>query len=393
MSTRPRFVHRTNERYVLHSALALLVCITSVACTKTTVHEAPEASGEAPSTGPFSDPVGGDQEGGVDGESTAGGTADGAGTDTEGVAVPPAFSDSTVTPSTTAQPNTGGLFTPVLPNAGSDTVVGQPGIEVDCAQSLPCRWSDGDESFAVSLTSADDTGPRNGLSINFQVDTTHDTEIVYAGGSDAVVDTGARPAAIARILGGGNGLSPVAAEAGTPITGRIDYAAPAAASMLTRWRVGLSDNGQVREAIFVNVPVGPALSAAVDCALTLPCIWTAADSSASLRLDAAGGLADIRRLSIGFTVVSGTALALALDGGAAIGADGAAFESRNLTLGDSTGYTTVKATTVANLNLGGNIDFRRVEGTPFSLTQLSLSIYPDAPVPRWQVMFENVPLL
>lgn len=393
MSTMGPDVHRRRERDVLYRTLMVLaVACSIVGCTKkTTVYETSDAAGQTANAEPGSGLL--DNAGPGTSADGADGAPDAAAADPDGVPVPPAFSDQPVNPSAAEPAGSQAPVAPTLPEAGVDAVVGQPGVAVDCEQRLPCRWSDSDESFAVSVTSADDTGPRNGLSISFQVDATHDTELVFGGGSDVVVDTGARPAAIARALGDGNGLSPVATEAGSPASGRIDYAAPAGSALLTRWRIGLSDNGQVREAIFVNVPVGPAASAAVDCALTLPCIWSAPDNSASVRLDAAGGLADVRRLSVGFTVVSGTALAVALDGGSAIGADGSAFQSRNVTLGDSTAHTSVHATTVANLNLGGSIDFRRVDGNPYSLTQLSLSLYPDAPVPRWQMIFENVPLL
>jgi len=279
---------------------------------------------------------------------------------------------------------------PRLPDP--DTVSGTPGQIVDCAFVVPCRWLDADAAFAVTVTSVDDTGAQGGLSVAFGVAATHDTEVSFGGGSAALGADGARFQPVARVLGGGNGIAPTGLLASESLEGHIDYATVAAGTELARWSVALTDNGFVREAVFVNLPSGPAPSASVDCALDLPCTWLAGDGGASVTLGSAGGLDSARRLSTGFSVTTVEATALALEGASAVGDDGTPFDGRTHTLGTANGFAKIAATTVAGLPTAGSVSFARTGSSPAALSRLELALYRDAPVPRWSIVFENVPL-
>ena len=273
-----------------------------------------------------------------------------------------------------------------------ETVSGVPGQIVDCAFTVPCRWLDADNGFAVTLTSADDVGSIGGLKVAFAVSATHDTEVSYGGGSTALGADGRRLSPTVRTLGPGDGNAPMGLLAGETLSGGIDHAQPADKQSLARFALALTDNGFVREAIFVNIPVGPAASASVDCAMDLPCTWQSADSRASVSLISAGGIDSTGNLTTGFSITTATDSAVALDGATAIGRDGTRFVARTHTLGTESGFDEITATTVAALPLAATVKFNRTATRPAALSRLVLDLYPDAPVPRWSIVFENVPL-
>ena len=362
----PLDTHTVSHRR-LGGALALASFLSLGACTKTetVVREVP-ASGQGASDSALGD-VSGDTSG-------AAAAPDG----------PAAFADPDGAP---------GVPPRVAGGVDPEAVTGEPGAPVDCALTLPCRWSSEGGGFAVTLTSGDDTGPRNGLSLAFRVDALHDTELVFGGGAEAIDANGVLHTPIARALGAGNGNAPLGVTAGTGVDGRIDHAAPAGDTHLTRFRIGLLDNGLVREAAFENVPLGPLDSMDADCAFTLPCTWTPDDGRTTVELLSAGGLLDLRRLTVGFTVTTSDGAGIVLAGGAALGADGTEFASRDHALGTARDHEPLGATTVADIPRAGTVDFRRTASAPTTLRALTLSLYPDAPVPRWNVVFTDVPLL
>ena len=279
-----------------------------------------------------------------------------------------------------------------LPLTDPEAVVGEPGTGVDCAMTLPCRWMSADSGFAITVVSGDDTGSQDGLSVGFLVDANHDTEVAYGAGAEVLGAGGQRYQAIARTLGEGNGIAPTGLLAGETLEGSIDYSKPAGTTSLAQWRVGLLDNGLARSATFENVPLGPAESLDADCEFVLPCTWFAADGSAAVTLGSAGGLADERRLSVGFAVTTLENDSIVLAGASAVGDDGTAFSSRTLTLGTESGFETLTGNTVAALPSAATVDFRRTETEPRALSLLELELYRDAPVPRWNVVFRDVPL-
>ena len=272
------------------------------------------------------------------------------------------------------------------------TVSGAPGQIVDCAFALPCRWLDADGGFAVTVTSADDTGPLNGLSVAFNVVATHDTEVSYGGGSTAVGANGTRFQPTVRALGPGNGIAAVGLLASETLNGSIHHDKGADGQNLDRFSVTLTDNGFVREAVFVNLPVGPAAAESVDCAMNLPCTWRSADGYTDVSLISAGGIASSGSLSAGFSITTVTDSAVALAGAEAVGAEGTRFASRTHTLGTANGFDEITDTTVAGLPLAATVLFNRTGTSPAALARLELSLYPAAPVPRWSIVFENVPL-
>lgn len=380
-------------------AVALVAALLATACTKkTVVREVPVPSAgtvPAPTDGASAiAPVatsgaatGADAGAGATGGTVpdaAIGTPSATATDTmAGTATDTAFADATAA---APPPRTAGAIDP-------DTVSGTPGEVADCALALPCRWSSEDGGFAVTVTSGDDVGPRGTLAIDFRVDTLHDTELLFGGGAEAIDASNARYAVVARRLGEGNGNAPLGVLAGAPVEGRLEHASAAGRTSLTSLRIGLVDNGLVHEASFANVPLGPAASTVADCAFSLPCTWTSADGLASVELVSAGGLLDQRRLTAGFTVTTSDGSAVALAGGHAVGVDGTELTGRTHSLGTTSGFESVTATTVAGLPRAGTVDFNRAATTPAALLALRLDLYPDAPVPRWDVAFSNVPLL
>ena len=244
----------------------------------------------------------------------------------------------------------------------------------------------------MTVTSADDTGPLGGLSVAFSVSATHDTEVSYGGGSTAVGADGRSFQPSVRALGPGNGIAPVGLLAGESLTGKIDHDQAAGAPSLARFAVALSDNGFVREAVFVNVPVGRVAAASVDCAMNLPCTWRSADGRTDVSLVSAGGIAGTGSLSAGFSITTVTDSALALAGAEAIGVDGTRFTGRTHTLGTTSGFDEITAASVAGLPLAATVTFARTGTRPGALSRLTLDLYPDAPVPRWSIVLENVPL-
>ena len=357
----------TASRRRLGGALVLASLLSLGACTKTEtiVREVPASGAGAPDGA-----VGNAPDGTPGAEATPGGPV--ALADPDGVADVPPRAPGGVDP---------------------EAVTGDPGAPVDCALTLPCRWSSEDGGFAVTLTSGDDTGPRDGLSLAFRVDTLHDTELAFGGGAEATDGNGVLHTPIVRALGTGNGNAPIGVVAGTGVDGRIDHAAPAGDTHLTRFRLGLLDNGLVREATFENVPLGPRDSVDADCAFTLPCTWTPDDGRTTVELLSAGGLLDLRRLTVGFTVTTSDGAGIVLAGGTALGADGTELASRDHALGTARDHEPLRATTAADIPRAGTVDFRRTASAPTTLRTLTLSLYPDAPVPRWNVVFTDVPLL
>jgi hypothetical protein len=98
------------------------------------------------------------------------------------------------------------------------------------------------------------------------------------------------------------------------------------------------------------------------------------------------------RLSVGLEIETATNLILALDGTDAIGSDGTRFQSRSMTLGNDSHYQLVTGESIEGVSMGAHVDFLRVATQPQSLRQLTLDLYRDEPVPRWDIRFEDVPL-
>lgn len=272
------------------------------------------------------------------------------------------------------------------------TVVGAPGLTVDCASRLPCRWISADQSVAVTATSADNIAERSRLSVQFRIDTTHDTNLVLGTSSPARDVAGLAYKVTQQTLGGGNGIAPQAVRAGEPALGHLDYDQSAAGSLGT-WSILVQDNGLPRDASFLNVPVGSAGTPAIDCAYRLPCVWTTTDGMVTITLLSAGGFASTGRLGIGFSIETLDDRIVAVDSGTiAAGDDGLTFESRTHMLAQQSGYERLAQPAAAGTTIPGSFSFHRSDARSETLQSLTLSVFDDAPIPRWNPEFSRVPL-
>ncbi len=270
-------------------------------------------------------------------------------------------------------------------------VEGLAGAAVDCEGIIPCRWISGDGGLMVTATRVENSGAIGGLEVDYQVDATRSASVSLGGSSTATDVSGAILVPIARELDDTRGDTPIDIAVARGVNGSVGYDEAATLS-LARWSVSLMDSGFARDAVFLDLPVGRADSEPGDCQFTLPCTWTSADGLATVTLTVAGGLVGESRLSAGFEIVTATDLMLALDGTAAIGTDGTRFQSRSMTLGTSSHYQLVKAETIEGLSMGAHVDFLRVAEHPSTLKELTLDLYRDEPVPRWDIRFVDVPL-
>jgi hypothetical protein len=78
-------------------------------------------------------------------------------------------------------------------------------------------------------------------------------------------------------------------------------------------------------------------------------------------------------------------------GASAIGSLGEKFDGRTHGLGAETGFADVMASTASGVILPGNISFFRTSQAPSALNSLNLVLYEDAPIPRWNPQFINLP--
>lgn len=281
-----------------------------------------------------------------------------------------------------------------LPGTGDapDVSTGAPGEVADCGAGLPCRWTDADRGFAVTLVRADNTAREGRLELHARIETVHDTELAVTLARTAVDRTGARAAAVRVALDGAAGTASL--PAGGRLPARIDFDAALRGGVLPEWGMVLSDNGTARAAAFANVPVGPQRDEAVDCAGSLPCTWTSADGLASVEVVGAGGFASQRRLHVDLRISSTAALSLiAGPETVATSPGGTTFRARSHAVGGVTGQPGDALPVAPGMFLDARIDFLRGQGAPATLDTLVLDLYRDAPVPRWRPGFANVPAL
>lgn len=270
-------------------------------------------------------------------------------------------------------------------------IEGRAGAVVDCEGLLPCRWLSGDGGLMVTATRVENSGATGGLEVDYRVEATRSASVSLGGSSSATDIGGAVLIPISRELDDTRGETPIDIAVSRGINGSVGYDEAAALS-LSRWSVSLMDSGFARNAVFLDLPVGRADSAPGECEFILPCTWTSADGLASVTLTVAGGIVAESRLSVGLEIETATNLILALDGTDAIGSDGTRFQSRSMTLGNDSHYQLVTGESIEGVSMGAHVDFLRVATQPQSLRQLTLDLYRDEPVPRWDIRFEDVPL-
>jgi len=295
----------------------------------------------------------------------------------------PAVVNPVATPSTGIQ-----LLEPEV-----EMTVGAPGVSVDCQQTLPCRWVSDDLQFSLTVTNADNIANLSHLSINYSIDTVHDTQVFVSRAEDALDGTGVRFKAASQVLGGGNGGTPQGVVAGTPLEGTLNFDAGTTSDSVAQWSIAILDGGMLRNAMFTGIPVGTVTTAQADCQNILPCVWTTPSSDVSITLQSVGGISIGSRLTANFSVETSANQSVAVDAGSmAYGSDGTVFQSRTHTIVSDTNYLKVSASATAGVQLYGSVNFYRTESVPSSLQLMSLIIYPDKPVPRWNPQFINVPV-
>jgi len=305
-----------------------------------------------------------------------------------------------------AIPDSQSVLTPVVINPGAiptsetqllepdaEMTVGSPGVSVDCQQTLPCRWVSDDLQFSLTVTNADNIASQSHLSINYSIETVHDTQVFVSRADDALDADGVRFKAANQILGGGNGGTPQGVIAGTPVEGTLNFDAGTTADSISNWSIAILDGGMLRNAMFTGIPVGTVTTAQADCQNIVPCVWTTPSSDVVITLQSVGGISIGSRLTANFSVETTSNLSVAVDAGSvAYGSEGTVIQARTHTFVSDTNYLKVSAPAIAGVQLFGSVNFYRTESVPTSLQLLSLVIYPDQPVPRWNPQFINVPV-
>jgi len=282
---------------------------------------------------------------------------------------------------------------PLMSDTQTPAITGSPGMTVDCQQKLPCQWMSADTQFSVTITNADNIGQQQRLSIEYSLLTSHDTEISIASTEPAVDQMGVRYEPSALTLGEGVGGTAQGVFGGTTIRARIEFDRTSSANTLASWSIGLSDAGLVRQPKFTNIPVGSATMQHADCANTLPCLWVSPDGDVTITLLSASGFGSTNRLSTNFKVETTRNAVVAIDSGAtAVGIDGLAYRGRTHAIGIETGAQKITATAIPGSQVAGTVFFFRTQEMSAVLQNLSLIIYEDQPVPRWNPNFMSVPV-
>ena len=181
--------------------------------------------------------------------------------------------------------------------------------------------------------------------------------------------------------------------AGSTLDGVIVFDQATESTSLSEWSITVLDGGIARSPSFTNIPVGTITTDYADCELVLPCVWLTPQGDVSITLTTAGGYSTNSRLSTNFTILSETTIDVALDAGAfAISSEGTQFTGRTHSLGTSKGFAKITAEAYAGFGLTGVVEYYRNSAIPTALNELSLVLYQDSPVPRWNPKFVNVPV-
>jgi len=282
---------------------------------------------------------------------------------------------------------------PLASDPQTPVTTGSPGLTVDCQKALPCSWVSADSQFTVTVGNADNIGERGRLSIEYEITTSHDTEILVATADPAIDDAGISYEPSAVSLGNGTGGSTRGVMAGATLPASIEFDSLSNAGTLTSWTIGLSDAGLLRQPEFTNIPVGPATTEHTDCQNMLPCVWESPDGEVTITLLSTNGSGASNRLSTSFKVETVKRTVVAVDRGAtAVGVDGLTYLGRTHTVGVQNGSQKITSSTLPGAFVGGTVYFSRTQAMSPSLQHLSLIIYEDSPTPRWNPQFLSVPI-
>ena len=378
------------RRTARRTALAALCLLTLAGCTGDPVDDPPanDPSGNAPSS-----PDGDDA---AEPRLPAVGPAGG----------PPATAAPLARPDTTpdATPPT-----PSGPDAPSTAGT------IDCASTLPCTLRSPDGAFEIVLSAADGEvadgsgAPRAdfaaraltrdvALGIDLASSLTADGEVAagttarFGAGSARRADATTDAELVARHF-----LIP-----GLPINGHVAFADTRATEPATidRLELVVHEAGVRTGLAFANVPWGPAASATVDCALTLPCTWSAPAGDATLVADAVGleRWHNATRTIVDWRAGAARELAFELaDAASATTDEGDPLEYYGIELGGATSRGEGPLDDVAGPDApaAGRTVFRRAPpeaATALGTLELHLVERRAPRVPRWRVVLTNLPL-
>jgi len=289
-------------------------------------------------------------------------------------------------PTTTASPQNPLMADPFV-------TTGTAGMTVNCNMTLPCRWVSADTGFSVTITSTDNIGAQGRLSIEYSILTAHDTQVLIASTDQAVDSAGSRYEPSALRLGEGIGGRAQGVLAGSEINAGIEFDRPSTADALSTWRISLSDSGLVRQPTFTNIPIGSATTQLADCANTLPCAWESPQGDVTITLLNVSGSGSTNLLTTSFKVETTRSATVAIDSGAtAVGIDGMSYKGRTHSIGLETGAQKITANTIPGAHVAGTVFFFRTQAMSPSLQNLTLTVYEDRPVPRWNPSFLSVPV-
>lgn len=273
-------------------------------------------------------------------------------------------------------------------------VKGVPGAVVDCDLLLPCQWVSPNQDFTFTVGDVGNTATLDRLSIKYTISPSYDTSLSLGSGSTTLLPGGENLNLIQQSLGNSNGSRALATLAGQNIVGSATYDREATTTSIAGWTFTVVDNGLPRNVAFINLPVGNANSVAIDCAGALPCQWESGVENVSITLVAVGGYSLNGRLNVNFNVITERATDIILDAGAmAVSANGEMIDGRTHGWGQELGFAEVKTTSGGGFMLPGTVSFYRTPTQPTALRSLSLVIYEDAPTPRWNPQFLNIPAL
>lgn len=280
-----------------------------------------------------------------------------------------------------------------LTDVPAGSVAGLTGEDVNCVNTVPCRWVSADGQYALTVTNTDNIASRDRLSVNFAVTTLHDSTLSVGSIDDAIDSASTRTKASDMVLGEGNGGTPVSITAGTKVLGTVNYADTASSNLLSHFSISILDNGLARKATLFNLPIGPVTTDYAQCNNTLPCVWASPDSQVTIKLLSVGGYAGNGRLTANFQVISTYDMDVSVDSGAeAVGNEGTRFSSRTHALGSISDFEKLTEEAIANIGIAGSVDFFRTSSIPTSLLSLDLVLFEESPTPRWNPRFVSVPV-
>ena len=270
---------------------------------------------------------------------------------------------------------------------------GAPGASVDCQQTVPCSWVSSDSQFTVTITNTDNIGAQGRLAIQYHVTTSHDTEVQVINADPAIDINGSSYAPYSLELGESAGGLSQGLLAGESVQAIIEFDRPSTAGTLSNWSIGLSDSGLTRIPVFTNIRIGSATELYADCAFTLPCIWQSPLGDATISLLSVSGLGSLNQLTTNISIQTDKTTVIAVDSGAtAVGIDAQPYTARTHAIGTQTSSDKLTTNTIPGAIVSAAVYFSRTLTISPDLQELSLIVYEDQPVPRWNPKFISVPI-